>query len=536
MQNRVEIIVGIFVLAALGVLAYMGFQIGAFRFNTTSYHQYNIHFKDVSGLSQKALVKIAGVAVGWVEAVLLVGDGDADACAIVMIKRDYVLHRDAYAIVRQDGLLGSKFIEVIPGDPLLPRLPAGSRLGKPSIEPVSIDEILHQVQRISSNIQEVTQSLKEVVGGPDGARQLHELVDNVTLASQKIASFSDSIDRSISRNQDNIDSLFKIGHNFQRIADKLEAEVFPCFENNVDKIAQAVDRDFNRVANKLESSICALEDASLQAREGFRSVGSIAEKIDDGKGLLGKLVNEDETYRDIKVAVQGLKNYFARVNMLQIVFDTHFEGMYRPAEHYSFEDNKGYFDIRIHPNDDHFYLVEVTTSERGLRFQREKEYEFACGDHLIDLSSLDLKDRDRLRWQYAQNRTEYKRNTVLFGIQFGKVFEHFACRFGIFDGYFAGAAVDLDIPFETNKFRWLMSLEGYDFRGWNRKDDRRPHLKWLNKVYLLRNLYAVFGADDFISRHNANVFFGAGLRFSDDDIKWILPSIAGARSVDSFGQ
>jgi len=88
--------------------------------------------------------------------------------------------------------------------------------------------------------------------------------------------------------------------------------------------------------------------------------------------------------------------------------------------------------------------------------------------------------------------------------------------------------LDFDVPFKTERFRWLMSFEAYDFHGWNRIDDRRAHLKWLNKIYFLNNFYTVFGADDFISRKNANVFFGAGMRFGDDDIKYLIPSFAGA--------
>jgi hypothetical protein len=43
----------------------------------------------------------------------------------------------------------------------------------------------------------------------------------------------------------------------------------------------------------------------------------------------------------------------------------------------------------------------------------------------------------------------------------------------------------------------------------------------------MRNLYFAFGADDFISRHNANAFFGGGIRFGDDDLKYFFSSLGG---------
>lgn len=89
MPGNVETRVGIFVLLALGVFAYMGFQIGAFRFDRGSYSKYTLLFKDISGLARKADVKIAGVKVGWVEEITLLPDDHLTvARAVVMIKKN----------------------------------------------------------------------------------------------------------------------------------------------------------------------------------------------------------------------------------------------------------------------------------------------------------------------------------------------------------------------------------------------------------------------------------------------------------------
>ena len=516
MQIKVETWVGLFVLAALSVLAYMGFQIGAFRFDKMNYTSYVMTFKDVSGLSRKAGVKIAGVKVGWVDKIDLLSDGDPHAEVAAMIHRDYILHTDAYAVVRQDGLLGPKFLEIIPGDPLLPQLKPGQPLGRPSVEPVSIDEILQQVKTISSNIENVTTSLDAALGGVAGREQLQSIVTNVSNAAERISSFADVIDRSFVNNEDNLQSFLEIGGNVSRLSRQLETDVFPVFRDGVEKISDS------------------LEDATLQARDSFKNINSIAEKIDEGRGVIGKLVNDDETWRDLKIAAQGLRNYFAKTDMLQLVFDSHFESMHRPAENYAYEDSKGYFDIKLFPTEDHFYLVQIATSERGFITRKEKEKRYAdqCGDLINPYQKFDpatqLGEYGLFKYAYRRQKETFHRNTFKVGLQVGKMFNWIAMRFGLFDGWSAGAAIDIDIPFESDRFRWLMSFEGYDFHGWNRMDDRRPHLKWINKVYFMRNFYTCFGADDFISKKNANVFFGAGIRFGDDDVKYLLPSLSGA--------
>lgn len=531
MRNSVETRVGIFALLALGIFAYMGFQVGAFRFDRSRYATYMVYFKDISGLSRKAEVKIAGVKVGWVESVSLVQDHDMLVQADIMINKNYQLYADSSAIVRQEGLLGPKYLEIIPGNPMTRSLEPGETLSKPSKAPVQVDEVLQKVKSIASNMEEITESFKGAIGGVRGKEQLQDMVENMSQAAEKLAAFSENIDRAINRNEENIDNFFAIGADLRRLADKIEQQVVPSVQSGVDKVSHVLDRDFDRIATTLETTAESFEDAAIQAREGLRNFNSVVEKIDDGKGLLGKLINEDDTYKDLKVAAEGLKNYFAKIDRLQIVFDSHFETMQRPAEHYRYEDSKGYFDIRIHPTDDYFYLLQLVASERGFITRKEtfKHYLDEKGEP-VDPSMLTLSDRDKLRFIYDEKKAKFYRGAIRFGLQFGKVFDDLAFRFGIFDNTF-GIGVDFDIPFRSEKLRWVTTFEAFDLTGWNRIHDRRPHLKWINRVFMFRNIYATFGADDFVSRHNASAFFGFGLRFGDNDIKYFLPSLGGVGSV-----
>ena len=113
MQGKIETQVGIFVLVALGIFAYMGFHVGAFRFDRANYYNYSMTFNDISGVSRKAEVKIAGVKVGWVESIDLLKNGTVQAQVNVMVLKDYNLYSDSYGVVRQEGLLGPKYLEIV---------------------------------------------------------------------------------------------------------------------------------------------------------------------------------------------------------------------------------------------------------------------------------------------------------------------------------------------------------------------------------------------------------------------------------------
>lgn len=530
MFKNTETRVGLFVLIALGVFAYMGLQIGAFRFDRGKYNTYELYFKDISGLSRKADVKIAGVKVGWVEKINLIPNGTMTAQAKISICNTYTLYTNAYALVRQDGLLGPKYIEIIPGDHLLSPLQSGDTLSKPSIEQPSVDELMMQFKTIATDVQQVTHSFKEVLGGPQGEDQLRGLMNNLSNTAEKISQFADMVQNTVLRNDERIDDLFSIGTNIKQITQTLQTDVFPSFQTSIEKISNVFDRDFDRIANSLTSTSESLTETASEAKAGLRSISSVAEKIDEGKGLLGKLINEDETYYDIKYAVQGFKNYIAKMDHLQIVFDSHFESMHRVAENYRYEDSKGYFDIRIHPNEDYFYLVQIATSEKG-RVARKELIRNYVDSHLnpIDTSTIDISGFGLLEEVIRKQETKIQRNTVRLGIQFGKIFKDIAFRFGLIEGS-AGFGIDVDIPFKTEKFRWVTTFEAFDMTGQNRIDDRRPHLKWLNKMYIMRNFYLTFGADDFVSKHNSSAFVGGGIRFGDNDVKYLLSGLSGVSS------
>ena len=108
----------------------------------------------------------------------------------------------------------------------------------------------------------------------------------------------------------------------------------------------------------------------------------------------------------------------------------------------------------------------------------------------------------------------------MLNLQFGKIYGNFAFRVGLFDST-GGIGVDIDLPLGSESFRWVTTLEAYDWRGRNRLFDDRPHLKWLNRMFFSKTLYFTFGADDFVSR-DKNAFFGVGIRFADDDVKYLI--------------
>jgi len=500
--------VGIFVVVAMTVFICMILGIGAFRFSSSGYVGYTVSFDDVAGLSRKAEVKMAGVKVGWVEDLVL-AQPHHKAVATVMINEKYRLYDNAYAVVRQEGLIGIKYLELIPGDPLLPQLSPGATLAKSGRDSVSMDELLYKFNNIAAHVEQITDSLKDVFVGAERNEQLRATMENISLAAEKFNSLATSLHSVTSNNEESMHALIA---DFQEFARTLKEDL---------------PTHFGNISQNLSSSANSIEQAAQEATESFQSVSSIIEKIDEGRGLLGKVVNEDDLYQDIKSTVSGIKNYLAKFETLGVIFDFHTETMHRPTENYAYADSKGYFNIRIHTSDSFFYMAQVAASERGFLTRK-----FVFEDYIdqfgtkLDYSTLQATDTDQAKYNqflFAPQKLIRERQPLAFGFQFGKIYRDVAFRFGIFEGAF-GVGADYYIPFSNDKIAWTMSLEIFDFKGIQRFDtsDRRPHFKWMNRIFFLNNLYFVFGADDFVSQTNANAFWGIGIRFGDDDMKYIL--------------
>lgn len=522
MQINTETKVGIFVVIAIAVFVSMILGIGAFRLSSSGYVGYTISFDDVAGLSRKAEVKMAGVKVGWVEELELI-EPHHKARATIMINEKYRLYDNAYAIVRQEGLIGTKYLEVIPGDPLLPHLNPGSSLAKSGRDSVSIDELLHKFNSIASHVEQITYSLKDVFAGAERNDQLKATMENISLAAEKFNSLATSLHSVTSNNEENMHSLIA---DFQDFARTLKEDM-PSYKESIDRLSLNIESDFSKISHHLSSSANSIELAAQEATEGFQSISSIIEKIDDGRGLIGKMVNEDELYHDIKTTVSGIKNYLAKFETLGVVFDLHSENMHRPTDHFAYADSKGYLNIRIHTSDSFFYIAQVVASEKGF-LSRHYVFEtyFDKDGTELDYSMLDDSDTDLAKqnqFKFAPEKLIRERNPLAFGFQFGKIYKDVAFRFGMFEGTF-GLGADYYIPFSNDKIAWTTTFEAFDFHGLQRfdMDDRRPHFKWMNRIFFFNNLYFVFGADDFISQTNANAFWGLGIRFGDDDMKYIL--------------
>ena len=112
-MKKIEIIAGLFVLSGLIGIFFLAFRIGKSEFIGQKTYELNAVFNNLSGVSENARVEIAGVRVGSVETIEL--NADFQAMVTLKLPEHLKLDDDTIAAVKTSGLIGDRFIELLPG-------------------------------------------------------------------------------------------------------------------------------------------------------------------------------------------------------------------------------------------------------------------------------------------------------------------------------------------------------------------------------------------------------------------------------------
>lgn len=186
-----EIKVGLFVFIAFVLLAVMVFSISDFYTSQAQYtYPLRVRFSFVNGIDPGAPVRVAGVKVGEVRSVGVYRDESTQKVQVelgIRLSRDAVLEEDAVAYINTLGLLGEKYLEIIPGTPGGRALTAGEILmGKDS---VSTEKLVESSYATVEELREAVGALNQVVGDPQTQESLKETLLNSKEATAQMTLF-----------------------------------------------------------------------------------------------------------------------------------------------------------------------------------------------------------------------------------------------------------------------------------------------------------------------------------------------------------
>jgi phospholipid/cholesterol/gamma-HCH transport system substrate-binding protein len=114
-NTSIEAVVGLFMLIGIVCVGYLSIHLGKMEWGGDRFYPVFARFQSVSGLIAGAHVELAGVHIGKVDSIAL-DPKRLVAVVELKIQKSLMLSDDVIASVRTSGLIGDKYIELVPGN------------------------------------------------------------------------------------------------------------------------------------------------------------------------------------------------------------------------------------------------------------------------------------------------------------------------------------------------------------------------------------------------------------------------------------
>lgn len=278
MNNRTtELRVGLAVLIGLVILIWGLIWLKGFRFQRQRY-EVNVLFPNIGTLKTGDMAAVSGVDKGKVEKIQL---QRGDVMVKMSLDKDVVLKADARFTVMNVGLMGERFVEVRTGysDTLL-------NLREPiyGFYDTGIPEVMGMLGRGIDELRELIAALRGTVASPGYLSKVQDVIANTQKLTERLNAVVEGNQRKIGQATED----------FASAAGRLKT----LLETNAPKIDSTVT-SAREAASRMNEITTGLDSLS-------HSLHSFIDKIDSQQGTLGKLVNDDRLYGEIRKAANDL--------------------------------------------------------------------------------------------------------------------------------------------------------------------------------------------------------------------------------------
>lgn len=498
--------VGVFMVAILAILGYFVLKIEDIDIGRGhGTRKITVAFDNVAGLDEKSPVRVAGVRKGKVTDIRFQNNR---ALVTLEVDDDIPLYENASARIANLGLLGEKYVEIDPGDPRRRAL-AGETVALSGSQPASIDDVTSQVSDIAKDVKAITESLRSVMSGPTGQQRLEDIVENVRTITVSVREL-------IAANRGNVDATTA---NIRAITEDLR-QTIPRLAASLDRAASQIGGTVGENREDVKKVVENLRGLSADLRTTADNLNAITGQVKSGEGTVGKLIYSDEAHsrltsalESVEGGVKSLQETLGRANRITMdlgIKSDYYAGMNNEevegADGFT-GNSRSAVTLRLVPNPERnrFYNIELSDDPRGKR-----------RDKIIQETVTDSSGASRTT---TTRQTRFDRD-FLISAQAGWTLDNLAVRIGLFDSS-GGVGAD----YKVND-RISVTGEAFDFGG--RREDN-PHIRLFGE-YTVRQekphtprLFVTSGVDNALN--DTAFIFGGGVRWRDDDLKYLLGSV-----------
>ncbi len=484
---KTEAKVGLFVAIGLVFLFLLSTQVNKFaNFGKKGYKVYAL-LDDASGLEKNAKVRIKGVDVGFVKDIGLDGK---KVKATLFIFEGVKIPKDSVVILKQQSLLGTKFLDIEPGDSAQ-FLAAGEVLDRQK-EFASFDETSTTINEAAQEFKAFIADLRRSIAGSSG-EDLKKSIENLRAITADLKEL-------IQKNSDNITKGIE---NIKMMGEKLAAagEKFGQMSDKFAYTADSINKKLPLILKRVDEITLYLRDSGKDIKQKlpalmdkFAALEDELEAIlkENKKPLSSAIKSADKFFSSGGESFKKLDKYLSSIGKSQIEVD--FRSYYMSSDDYT----KNTFSLSYIPVPNKYYILEVV-----------------AGD---DFSRRDANGNVILPQKHEESKYYV---SAMYARRYGDM----RFRLGLIENT-GGGGIDYYLFNDQGK----LSADLYDFNAVNDVRGSDPHLSLYYRHRFLKHLDAYIGADNILNADARNFFFGFGLNFVDQDMKYLLGTVSGAGS------
>ncbi|MGD0743672.1 MAG: MlaD family protein [Verrucomicrobiota bacterium] len=290
MKNSLETRLGVFVVLTVIAAVVIIETLGGVEMFRGGYHV-NALFGTVQDLKVGNGVKLAGVEIGRVEKIELVGD---KVRVTMKLHSDAVVRTDSKATIKFTGLMGQYFVSIDFGTPRAPLAGDGTVLG--SEEQPDLNAVMAKLDKAATGIENFGKSFT-----PDTLNNLMgPLVDFVKQNSGHLGGAISNIENISGQIAGGRGTVGKLIYD-QSLYDSALVTVTN-LQNAVTDVRQVV----NGISGGQGTLGKLVTDETLYnaTTASMTNLSQILLKVNQGQGTVGKLVNDQEFYKNAKLTLQ----------------------------------------------------------------------------------------------------------------------------------------------------------------------------------------------------------------------------------------
>jgi phospholipid/cholesterol/gamma-HCH transport system substrate-binding protein len=297
-QSHLDRKVGLFVLIGLVLLAalLLQFSKGVTFFSPT--YDILLNAASVGGLKPRAQVLMSGVQVGTVADMQLAQDGKSVTITLRIYRR-HQIHKDARFVLEQSGFLGDQYVAILPSRNEGATFGQGDRANAEA--PLDLQEVartaaglLVHIDSAATNINDALNDARRTIFSTRALTNLSATFDNFHNVSERSLAIADNLGALVESNRPGVTVTV----------------------SNLLFFSQQLNQSAAALGELVATNTPEIETMVKNLRSSSATLTNLLEGVQAGKGLAGKLLENEEIASNVSQIVYNLSITTSNLNRL----------------------------------------------------------------------------------------------------------------------------------------------------------------------------------------------------------------------------